>query len=255
MDSLYWKKLIPDIKIVPSTQLFYKQYVYRLELQAYAGKCISNPATIEETLALRNISYRKINYGGSWGAKVNRNLKNADVEWLKYLQSFRLANLNNLKIRIEEPAIQIYSSDEQDLVNFVRDLPAEFKKYVTSISRPESDQTMDLILSGKKVVKKHPTYEFKICFRDGNYSYNVRNDVMNYLDSLDDLVRIPKHFREQFTKSYDTIWDCYIYSNDLKLATFIQLINPNLIRTIIEMATVNKINTIIIKDVQNGQNT
>lgn len=254
MDSLYWKKLIPDIKIVPSTQLFYKQYVYRLELQAYAGKCISSDATIEETLAVRKISHRQINYGGSWGAKINRNLKNADVVWLKYLQIFRQANLNNLKIRIEEPAIQIYSSDEQALADFVRDLPDEFKKYVTSISRPESDQTMDLILAGKKIVKKQPTYEFKICFRDGNYNYNVRNDVMNYLDSLGNLVRIPKHFRDHFTKPYDTIWDCYIYSNDIKLATFIQLINPNLIRTIIEMATTSKINTVIIEDVHNGQN-
>lgn len=246
MDSLYWKKLIPDIKIVPSTQLFYKQYVYRLELQAYAGKCISSPATIEETLAVRKISYRQINYGGSWRSRINRNLKNADVAWLKYLQTFRQANSNNLKIRIEEPAVQIYSSNEQNLIDFVRDLPNEFKKYVTSISRPESNQTMNLILAGKKVVKKQPTYEFKICFRDGNYNYNVRSDVMNYLNSLGDLVRIPEHFRDQFTKPYDTIWDCYIYSNDIKLATFIQLINPNLIRSIIEMAVVDEINTTII---------
>lgn len=245
MDSLYWNKLIPNIKIVPSTQLFYKQYVYRLELLAYAGKCITKPTSVEETLAYRKVTHRKINHGGSWNARITKNLKNADISWLKYLQKFKQNN-TNLKIRVEEPYVQFYSEQENDLLEFARELPSKYKQYVTRISRPHSDQELDLILAGKKIVKKQPSYEFKICFRDGNYNHDVRCDVMSYLDSLGDLVRIPKHFREQFTKLYDTVWDCYIYSNDIKLVTFLQLINPNLIRTIIEMAVVDEINTTII---------
>ena len=75
MDSLYWNKLIPDIQVLPTTQLFFKQYVYRLELLAYAGKCINNSVAIEESLAYRKMNHRQINYGGSWVAKSKENLK------------------------------------------------------------------------------------------------------------------------------------------------------------------------------------
>jgi hypothetical protein len=246
MDSLFWKNLVPDIQVLPATKLFYKQYVYKLEMLAYAGKSVSASMTVEESLAYRKISIRQINYGGSWAARSKQNIKNADVEWLKYLKGFKQSPTFNCKIRIEEPSIQIYSDNEKDLYNFVAELPDDYKKYVTGIARPETDQVKSLMLAGKKVVKKPPTYEFKICFRDGNYEPSIRQSVLNYLDGLGNLVRIPKHFKEEFNKPYNNIWDCYIYSNDINIATFIQLINPNLIRSIIEMAVVDEINTAII---------
>jgi len=246
MDSLFWKNLVPDIQVLPATKLFYKQYVYKLEMLAYAGKSVSTSMTVEESLAYRKISMRQINYGGSWAIRSKQNIKNADVEWLKYLKGFKQSPTFNCKIRIEEPSIQIYSDNERDLYNFVAELPNDYKKYVTGIARPETDQVKSLMLAGKKVVKKPPTYEFKICFRDGNYEPSTRQSVLNYLDGLGNLVRIPKHFKEEFNKPYNNIWDCYIYSNDINIATFIQLINPNLIRSIIEMAVVDEINTAII---------
>jgi hypothetical protein len=252
MDSLFWKNLVPDIQVLPATKLFYKQYVYKLEMLAYAGKSVSTSMTVEESLAYRKISMRQINYGGSWAVRSKQNIKNADVEWLKYLKGFKQSPTFNCKIRIEEPSIQIYSDNEKDLYNFVAELPNDYKKYVTGIARPETDQVKSLMLAGKKVVKKPPTYEFKICFRDGNYEPSTRQSVLNYLDGLGNLVRIPKHFKEEFNKPYNNIWDCYIYSNDINIATFIQLINPNLIRSIIEMAVVDEINTAIIQECHNG---
>lgn len=246
MDLLYWKKLTPNIKELPATQLYFKKYVYRLELLAYAGKCITKPAAIEETLTYRKVNHRKVNYGGSWNARITKNLKNADIPWLKYLQNFKQTNNSELKIRVEEPNVQIYSDNEDDLFDFVKELPSKYREYVISIAKPESEDIKKLILSGKKVVKKAPTYEFKICFRDGNYEADVRNYVLSYLDSLGNLVRVPKHCRDEFTKPYNNTWDCYIYSNDIKIATFLKLMHPNLIRTIIEMAAVDEINTSII---------
>jgi len=255
MDSLYWNKLIPDIQVLPTTQLFFKQYVYRLELLAYAGKCINNSVAIEESLAYRKMNHRQINYGGSWVAKSKENVKNSDVEWLKYLQKFKQTLDSNFKIRVEEPKLQIYSESEEDLYEFVRALPAEYRKYVVSVSKPESSAAENLILSGKKIQRKTPTYRFKLLFRDGSYDMDVRRSVLQYLESIDTLVRIPVHFKEAFTRPYNAIWDCYLYSNDVKIATFIQLINPNLIRSIIEMATVDEINTNIIQGAKHGQST
>jgi hypothetical protein len=75
---------------------------------------------------------------------------------------------------------------------------------------------------------------------------------LQYLDGLGDLVRVPSHFRDAFTRPYNSVWDCYVYSNDVKIATFIQLMDPNLIRSIIEMAAVSEINTNIIQESHNG---
>lgn len=252
MDSLYWNRLIPNLEIVPTTKLFFKQYPYRLELLAYAGQTISKPVAIEESLAYRKISVRQINYGGSWAAKTKQNIKNADVEWLKYLQKFKQDPSFDCKIRIEEPNVQIYAEREEDLYNFVQALPAEYQKYVRRVSRPESDAARSLVLSGKKLQKNPPAYRFKLAFRDGKYDYHVRQSVLQYLDSLGDLVRVPSHFRDAFTRPYNSIWDCYVYSNDVKIATFIQLMDPNLIRSIIEMAAVSEINTDIIQESHNG---
>lgn len=246
MDSLYWKKLVPEIEITAATKLFFKQYVYRLELRAYAGQTITKPAPIEETLAYRKISMRQINYGGSWAIRSKQNVKNADVEWLKYLQRFKQNPSFECKVRVEEPNVQIYCENEEDLYSFVQSMPGDYQKYVLRIAGPESDAAKKIILSGKKIQKKPPAYKFKISFRDGSYNEEVRSSVLNYLDSLDNLVRIPSHFREAFTRPYNSIWDCYIYTNDVKIATFIQLVNPNLVRSIIETAVVEEINTSII---------
>lgn len=255
MASLSWKNLIPNIKILPTQKLFFKQYLYKLELLAYGGQCITTQTPIDITLEFRKKTYRTINYGGSWGAKINANLINADLEWLQYLQSFKHDPRVKFKIRVEEPNIQFYSSDEQELLDFVNNIDPKFKSYVVSITRPKNDEEQKLLESGKKIVKKSPAYRYKIAIRDGKYNLDVKQQVLNYLDNLGDLVRIPNHFRSEFTKSYSNTWDCYIYSNDVNITTFMQLIDPYLIRTITEMASVEDINTDIIQGGYNGQNT
>ncbi len=252
MDLSYWNKLVPNIAVVPTTKLFFKQYTYKLELLAYGGQAVNNPASVEESISYRRISYRQINYGGSWAVRSKENITHADIAWLNYLQRFKQSPDFVCKIRVEEPNIQIYSESEQDLYNFAKTIPQEFRKYIKTISRPESEAAKSLIQSGKKIQKKPPSYRYKLVFRDGSYDAQIRSSVLDYLDSLGNLVRVPNHFREEFTKRFNSTWDCYIYSNDVKIATFIQLMNPNLIRSIIEAVTVEDINTDIIQGSYNG---
>ena len=256
MDTLSWKNLVPNIEVLPTQKIFYKQYLYKLELLAYGGQSINSNYSIEGSLDLRRRSYRAINYGGSWAAKLNANIVNANIEWLKYLKQFKATVAFDCKIRVEEPSLQIYAANEQDLYNFVKQLPKDYlDQFVRAITRPANDAEKKVLQSGKKLLKSTPEYNYRINFRDGRYDLNIKTSILNYLDGLGDLVRVPTHARQELIKNYTNIWDVYIYTKDPTISTFLQLISPRLIRTIIEMAGTEDINTNIIQGVPDGQNT
>ena len=255
MDSLSWKNLVPNIEGLPTQKIFYKQYLYKLELVAHGGQSINSKYSSAKSLEVRERSYRAINYGGSWAVRMSYSLAKANVEWLEYLKAFKASVNFDCKIRIEEPRIQIYASNEQDLLDFVNQLPGQYIEYVAAITRPANDLEQEILLTGKKLLKSTPEYNFKISFRDGKYELDTKTHILNYLDSLGDLVRVPTHARQELTKKYTNTWDVYIYTKDSSIITFLQIIEPRLIRTIIEMAGTEDINTDIIQGALDGKNT
>jgi hypothetical protein len=236
MDSLSWKNLAPNIEVLPTQKIFYKQYLYKLELLAHGGQSINSKYSVAKSLEVRERSYRAINYGGSWAVRMSHSLAKANVEWLEYLKLFKAGVSFDCKIRIEEPRIQIYASNEQDLLDFVGQLPAQYIEYAVTITRPANDREHELLQSGKKLMKSTPEYNFRINFRDGKYEVGTKLHILNYLDSLGDTVRVPDHARKELTKKYSNTWDVYIYTKDSSITTFLQLISPRLIRSITEMA-------------------
>ena len=255
MDSLSWKNLAPNIEVLPTQKIFYKQYLYKLELIAHGGQSINSKYSVAKSLEVRERSYRAINYGGSWAVRMSYSLAKADIEWLEYLKLFKAGVAFDCKIRIEEPRIQIYASNEQDLLDFVGQLPKQYIEYAASITRPTNDLEHELLQSGKKLMKSTPEYNFRINFRDGKYDVGTKQHVLNYLDSLGDTVRVPDHARKELTKNYSNTWDVYIYTKDSSITTFLQLIEPRIIRTIIEMTGTEDINTNIIQGARDGKNT
>ena len=255
MALLFWKNLVPNIEVLPTQKIFYKQYLYKLELLAHGGQSINSKYSIEKSINVRQSSYRSINYGGSWASRMSLSLSLSSIEWLEYLKRFKAGVSFDCKIRIEEPRIQIYASNEQDLVDFVNQLPKKYLDYVKTITRPNNDQERDILLTGKKLLKSTPEFNYKISFRDGKYDLETKRSVLNYLDSLGDLVRVPDHARKELTKSYSNTWDVYVYTKDSNITTFLQLISPRIIRTIIEMAGTEDINTNIIQGARDGENT
>jgi hypothetical protein len=255
MDSLSWKNLAPNIEVLPTQKIFYKQYLYKLELVAHGGQSINSKYSVAKSLEVRERSYRAINYGGSWAVRMSYSLAKADIEWLEYLKLFKAGVAFDCKIRIEEPRIQIYASNEQDLLDFVGQLPEQYIEYAVSITRPANDCEREALQSGKKLLKSTPEYNFRINFRDGKYDIVTKQHVLNYLDSLGDTVRVPDHARKELTKNYSNTWDVYIYTKDSSITTFLQLIEPRIIRTIIEMTGTEDINTNIIQGARDGKNT
>jgi hypothetical protein len=140
-------------------------------------------------------------------------------------------------------------------LTFVNQLPGQYIDYAASITRPTNDRERELLQTGKKLLKSTPEYNFRINFRDGKYDLDTKRHILNYLDSLGDTVRVPDHARKELTKKYTNTWDIYIYTKDSSITTFLQLIEPRIIRTIIEMTGTEDINTNIIQGARDGENT
>jgi hypothetical protein len=140
-------------------------------------------------------------------------------------------------------------------LDFVKQLPSQYIEYAAVITRPANDRERDVLQSGKKLMKSTPEYNFRINFRDGKYEVGTKLHILNYLDSLGDTVRVPDHARKELTKNYSNTWDVYVYTKDSTITTFLQLIEPRIIRTIIEMAGTEDINTNIIQGARDGKNT
>jgi hypothetical protein len=244
MASLSWKKLIPNLEVLDTKKKYFGQYLYRLELLAYGGRSINAQADVVDAIHQRISSYRHVNYGGSWQAQVSWQLQQANFEWLEYLKSQKFNLVPTLKIRVEEPKVQVYSENETDLLDFVRQIPQEFRQYGISIHCPANDEQRAMLNAGIKIVKNVPAYRYKINFRDGKYTPETKHHILTYLTNLGDIVKVSTPCREKLSKSdFGYVWDAYVYTNDINITTFMQIIHPNLIRSIIEMAAVEQVNT------------
>ena len=254
MALLSWKKLQTKIEILPTQKMYFKQYLYKLELLAYGSRSIgfSGKTSIQQNInqRLANNNNKHVNYGGSWhAANAYNNLQKADVDWLEFLKSQKLTLPSNMRFRIEEPKVQVYSTDEDDLLEFANQIPKHHRQYLLSFYAPNTDRELELLQAGIELRKKPPKYRYKVNFRDGKYSVESKISILNYLEGLEEQVWVPQRCQDHLTKSHNYIWDTYVYINDIGISTFLRIIDPNLVRSITELASVAEINTDIVKKV------
>jgi hypothetical protein len=233
MDTSFWKNLSPSIKIQSSVKNFYNEYYYRLEITAPGCKSIRCD-NIAVDLHKRQEWVRDYKRQGSWYNKqLYKYLKEADVGFLASLKDLYY-EYPDVKIRTEEPKISVYATDELMLQSIARSIDPGHQDKIVSITGPENDEVKALLNKNIILVKKPPKYRYRIWFKEKQCSAETRNQILSYLLSLGDLVRMTDHTRESLSKPYDWIWGSYFYSNDKDIATFIKLINPDIIREVSE---------------------
>ena len=236
MASLSWKNLVPNIEVLPTQKIFYKQYLYKLELVAHGGQSINSKYSVAESLNVRERSYRAINYGGSWAVRMCHSLAKSNVEWLEYLKAFKASVNFDCKIRIEEPRIQIYANSEDELVDLVTNKLQSFVTNIEEISGPATDEAAEILNSGAIIRKTHNGYTHKVILRDGRYGPEIKEAILQYLDNLNiEMVNMSKSCRSMLSKSSSYIWNCYFYTNDPSIAMFLNLIQPGLVSNIHEL--------------------
>jgi hypothetical protein len=182
---------------------------------------------------------REMNFGGSWVPRNSRWLPQANIPLLEKIREFATERSDSFCIRVQEPWVHIYSVTEQDAKNIIDLLPLNSKTTVTSVHVPQ-DQTAANLLLENKILKKsrRNPYQFKIYLREGRVDLNTKNQLLNYLESLGDQVRLPPASRKAFTNGFTGFWGVYLYTNDTSITTFLELISPGITANINEIVVV-----------------
>lgn len=234
MDISFWKNLSPNIEILSSTKQFYNEYFYRLDIYAPGCKSIRcNDIGLD--ISKRQHWVRDYKRQGSWYNKqLYQYLKEANVGFLHSLSNLYY-EYPDVKIRTEEPKISVYATDELMIKSVAQSIDPDHKHHIQSITGPASEEIKAILDKHTVLVKKPPKYRYRIWFKEKQFSYETRTQILAYLRSLGDLVRINDHFTESLSRPHDWIWGTYFYSNDKQVATFITLINPDIIREVSEL--------------------
>lgn len=238
MDTSFWKNLSPSIKVESSTKQFYNQFHYKLDIYAPGCKSI-RCENIAVDLNKRQSWVRDYKRQGSWYNKqLYKYLKEADVGFLHSLGNLYY-EYPDIKIRTEEPKLSVYTTDELMLQSVAESIDPDHRDKIISVTGPESENIKAVLGKHVVLVKKPPKYKYRIWFKEKQFNHQTRMQILDYLDSLGDLIRMSDHTRESLGKQHDWIWGSYFYSNDKHVATFISLINPDIIREVSELVCVN----------------
>ena len=234
MDTSYWKTLSPNIKLLESNKQFYNQYYFRLDIYAPGCKSIKC-SDIALDVIKRSEWVRAYRRQGSWWNKqLAKYLKEADVGFLYSLRDIYY-EYPEVKIRTEEPKISVYATDELVIQSVAKAIDQDHRDKLISLTGPANEQTKAILDKHMILVKKAPKFKYRVWLREKQFDFGVRQQVLAYLDSLGDLVRINNHSRDNLTKEHNWIWGSNFYTNDRHVATFLSLIHPDLIREVSEL--------------------
>ena len=246
MDSLFWTSLNPNIVCESTRKQFYSQYCYKLVVEAYGARSIIDARPT--TYIANHISERKskqYNYGGSWGgagswaSRQLAELNKADPAFLEELRSIKNGYCGKIRMRIEEPWVQIYTKDEQTLMNIATRLNYDrtIAGRLLSVSTPASPEQQSLLEAGHIIAAPNSKqeYKYKIVLRDGSYSMETKQLVVNYLKTMEDEVKVSKANMQMLEGPLKYIWGCFVYTNDPSIMSMIGLIAPGMVGKIHEI--------------------
>lgn len=150
-----------------------------------------------------------------------------------------IRNLTNdklrFKVRIEEPMVQVYAETIEDLKEVAERFPQDMQSRIVEIGCPANELALNLLKQGKILRRREQAYRYKFMLKDGTYNQDTKEQLLNYLNSLGDLIKITNGNRKMLQRTYSWIWSVYFYSNDDSIATFLNLIQPGIVSNIHEI--------------------
>lgn len=240
MDTLPWIELNNSITIDKTKKLFFNRYLYRVTFRvvgARIAKIATDSQDVEDKVEGRRVWSDRLK-------ELHEKIYENAVNHYGYIVDFDVAQLiwwnetfqenKDLYCRIEEPNLSIYGNDLDQLLTIARREPSK-KTNLLSISLPESQSMIASLNAGKVLVKKIKGYTHKVIVKD-NYrddKESARQQVLAYLESLGDEVRITPSCKHSLKSSWATT--SYFYCRDPNIVTFIEMICPGIIVKIFEL--------------------
>lgn len=233
MDTLSWTQLNPDIAVQPTVKLAYGRYAYRMEISCVGMTYLRGGFRDMDDFLQVRANARQMNWGGSWRLAKMRSPGVTEQQVLIQLQELLEQYSGRFKQRIEEPVLQLYADNVNDLLSFARQL--KYPDYLVSVMMPRNTHERQLLESGLVIRRKPVTWNYRFHIREARYSWECRQQLYQYLKNLEDDVHLPQSLWDRLVDPKNTyIWGGYIDANDRNLATFIHLINAHFIRSIDE---------------------
>jgi hypothetical protein len=231
MDTSFWTKYNPNIKVENTVKKFYNKYLFKIEIHAVASRLINLEGDMEELINHR-IEMDKIlsNYGtyslGRLGNSKSANQAKKDL--LTAIRTIKTLNLDGIKIRVEEPYVQIYAETQQQLEEIVLTHLSSFSpNIIVKINVPSDEKIIDVLNSNAIIRKTDNGYKYKVIMKDGVYSTETKEALFEYFTTVGDgTIKLTAAGFHQLRKQTTYLYNLYFYSNDIQLNTIINLIAP-----------------------------
>lgn len=236
MDSFDWKKLNSNVRVDDTKKKYYGQYYCSLKYFCPGGRIILRTDVDKDTIAsavsLRQSYDRQFNHGGSWRA-IREKIERVDVDQLTAMCNVKLKYSADVKFRVEEPILKIYSRDESTIISIATELSSWDDK-LQHVSRPRDSSARAQLDSGAIITKTDIGYKYKIMCKDG--TCNNKESIVGYLTALEDQVKVSKSVWRNL-KSYKNnwTWGIWFYANDPQLVNMLHIIEPGFVTNIHEM--------------------
>jgi len=229
MDISKWIQFNPKLTVEHTTKKYFGKYLYKIVVYCPAGRLIDSKDPMDRALEHRREITKHINYGGYWGHKQTRDLEYANIEFLDVLRNIR-KNPQGIKLRVEEPRVQIYANTEQELLDLVAEQLNPFANNIESVAGPADSHAEAVLNTGAILRKKDVGYKYKIIIRDGRYTADDKLAILSYLTNLGpETAKVSQSGFDMLQKSSGFIWNLYLYTNDPSISTFLNLIHPGVV--------------------------
>jgi len=237
MDTSFWTALHPDIQFLQTRKAMHGRYIYRLVACFVGSSILREKVDLDREIGFHNAS-RSYNWAGSWR---KRPINARDSNLLRLMQSrleyqelgVKVAGPYDIKMRIEEPYIQFYATDEKSLQWLALQLEYDDNNHFVSIMRPSTINEAHLLSDGYILRSRRSEWQYRITFRDGRYPEETKHTIKTYLQNLDQEVKVPKNLWLQLDKP-GWIWGGYVYAKDSGLATMLKMIDGRLVSKVEE---------------------
>ena len=241
---LWWNNLNSNVKIVDTKKKFFDKYLYKAVIYVPMGRLIllDKPSLILGNYLRRQDDEVSYNYAGSWMKSRRYHNRYASLLNIEYFQKVKQENGNDLKFRIEEPYISIYSNDEHKLYDIMSEIPdlTPNKRHSISIlneiHKPASAESREILDRGEIVVKNVTDYNYKVMLREsGKINFEVRQQIYDYLVSLGDVVKMTPGCKRNLIERNHWFTSTYFYTKDPSILTFLNLINTDIVSGIFKL--------------------
>jgi hypothetical protein len=229
MDTLLWEKLTPTVKFNHCKKLFFNKFLYKATVFCPGSRLVvdvdDKAISVADKLKRRELLYGVYLRNSS----ITPSIKSAVIAQLDYFLNLKRSKSDIIKMRCEEPYLDLYCQNESQLFEIVDNSPM-IKDRLLEVYGPKNAVEKRALLDGKIIMSKECNYKYKIILKN-KCDYDTRQALYKHLLKWGDQVSIPPGVVKNLNSAY-SYGEKYFYAMDKDIKMAIDIIDPNLITQI-----------------------